>query len=396
MLVCLDAAAIDSSPSACINQENAFGMCSPSSNDVWYNSSTYELSWNYNNPAFINGENIINLYLLYQSTNGTFEMVKKWDDIPRLPGSLVTKVDDSWFPTPLADNAPNKTWHPSFFIVTDGYNIQEELQDGSIFPPPVRFTLIQNAKDTTHPTPPLIADSVSENDPPSLTGWMIAVIVIVSTLLLVALGALVFFCCIRQRHPNNSHDEPSASVPVSSPSQPAINSGLIGEDQTTLAQEKGISTTGVSAPAVPRPFSAHDLSSISSLTPITGPRGGGAVSPPSASTPPNTSEIQPIAATGATTDPRQSSSVLSSTDAIMIADTFRQFMRKPEWKNNREHTEEEDYGDDNTFKQLDENEQRKRLGDELLRKELAEEGTSVYQIERRPGRYNSKNQDDDD
>ncbi|CDS02931.1 hypothetical protein LRAMOSA00333 [Lichtheimia ramosa] len=223
---------------------------------------------------------------------------------------------------------------------------------------------------------------------------MIAVIVIVSTLLLVALGALVFFCCIRQRNRNGQH-EASASVPVSSPSQPAISSNLIGEDQTTLAQEKGISATGVSTPAIPRPFSAHDLSSINSLTPITGTRGGGAVSPQSTNTPQNASEIQQQQQ-AATIDPRQSSSVLSSTDAIMIADTFRQFMRKPEWKNNHERPEEEEEDDDdeNTFKQLDENEQRKRLGDELLRKELAEEGTSVYQIERRSGRYNSKNQDE--
>lgn len=262
--------------------------------------------------------------------------------------------------------------------------------------------MLENAKDNTTRTTyhPTVADNAaSSNGPSTLTGWMIAVIVIVSTLLLVALGALVFFCCIRQRHRNDPH-EPTSDVPVSSsPSQPAINSGLIGEDQTTLAQEKGISATGVSAPAVPRPFSAHDLSSINSLTPITGTRGGGgAVSPQSTSTPPNTSEIQQQQqqqSTIATMDPRQSSSVLSSTDAIMIADTFRQFMRKPEWKNGNEHPEDDDDGDENTFKQLDENEQRKRLGDELLRKELAEEGTSVYQIERRPGRYNSKNQDDD-
>lgn len=79
---------------------------------------------------------------MYQSQNGTFQTVKKWDDVPRLPGTLVTQVDDSWFPSPLPDNAPNKTWNPFFFVVTDGYNIQE-LQDDSTFPPPVRFTLIR-------------------------------------------------------------------------------------------------------------------------------------------------------------------------------------------------------------------------------------------------------------
>lgn len=65
--------------------------------------------------------------------------------MPRLPGTLVTQVDDSWFPSQLADNAPNKTWNPFFFILTDGYNIQEEIQEGSTFPPPVRFTLIRKS-----------------------------------------------------------------------------------------------------------------------------------------------------------------------------------------------------------------------------------------------------------
>lgn len=34
---------------------------------------------------------------------------------------------------------------------------------------------------------------------------------------------------------------------------------------------------------------------------------------------------------GLNSEANQSSSILSSTDALMIADTFRQFMRKPDW-----------------------------------------------------------------
>lgn len=34
---------------------------------------------------------------------------------------------------------------------------------------------------------------------------------------------------------------------------------------------------------------------------------------------------------GLHSEANQSSSILSSTDALMIADTFRQFMRKPDW-----------------------------------------------------------------
>jgi hypothetical protein len=82
---------------------------------------------------------------------------------------------------------------------------------------------------------------------------------------------------------------------------------------------------------------------------------------------------------------RQSSSVLSSTDAIMIADTFRSLMRKPDWN------EKSDDLEMNPTEENDESdaEKRKRLGKELLRQQLAEEGTQVQRIERRPTQLKS-------
>jgi hypothetical protein len=74
---------------------------------------------------------------------------------------------------------------------------------------------------------------------------------------------------------------------------------------------------------------------------------------------------------------RQSNSVLSSTDALMIADTFRNLMRKPDWNEKSDELEME-----NT--EENDEEKRKRLGNELLRQQLAEEGTQVQRIERRP------------
>lgn len=77
---------------------------------------------------------------------------------------------------------------------------------------------------------------------------------------------------------------------------------------------------------------------------------------------------------------RTSNSVLSSTDAIMIADTFRNLMRKPDWN------EKSDELEMDTTAESDETEaeRRKRLGKELLAQQLAEEGTQVQRIERRP------------
>jgi hypothetical protein len=94
------------------------------------------------------------------------------------------------------------------------------------------------------------------------------------------------------------------------------------------------------------------------------------------STPIRTSDL------GQHSEGRLSNSVLSSTDAIMIADTFRNLMRKPDWNEKSDDVEMEtaDESDD---------EKRKRLGKELLRQRLAEEGTQVQRIERRPTQIKS-------
>lgn len=48
------------------------------------------------------------------------------------------------------------------------------------------------------------------------------------------------------------------------------------------------------------------------------------------------------ASLGIHSEANHSSSILSSTDALMIADTFRQFMRKPEWNEDLELNEKKE------------------------------------------------------
>ncbi|KAI8384728.1 uncharacterized protein BYT42DRAFT_272259 [Radiomyces spectabilis] len=76
-------------------------------------------------------------------------------------------------------------------------------------------------------------------------------------------------------------------------------------------------------------------------------------------------------------DVRQTSSILSSTDALLIADTFRQFMRKPEW------IASEDDGKTKRRSILETDPPQERLGDQLLRKQLEEEGAQVRHVETR-------------
>ena len=91
---------------------------------------------------------------------------------------------------------------------------------------------------------------------------------------------------------------------------------------------------------------------------------------------------------GLNSDAHQSSSILSSTDALMIADTFRQFMRKPEWneelelQRQQQTNEKEGGGGAAAAATTRSEEERKRLGDELLERQLKKEGTQVQSIDK--------------
>ncbi|KAG2234265.1 hypothetical protein INT48_002855, partial [Thamnidium elegans] len=67
---------------------------------------------------------------------------------------------------------------------------------------------------------------------------------------------------------------------------------------------------------------------------------------------------------------------LTSTDALLIADTFRQRMRRPEWKQQQQQnksTEEIELEED----------QRRQLSEDLLKKELEAEGTLMKKVGKR-------------
>lgn len=88
----------------------------------------------------------MDLYLLYES-NGTYNDVKVWYNLSRTSGVLVSLVDDSWFPSQLPDNSPNKTWYPYAYMLAPGFNYQEEIDKlatkSTYFPAPVQFILIR-------------------------------------------------------------------------------------------------------------------------------------------------------------------------------------------------------------------------------------------------------------
>ncbi|KAI7859936.1 hypothetical protein BDC45DRAFT_495343 [Circinella umbellata] len=365
---------------ACARLENTQGICSPSSSSVWYNGTYQELTWKYNNPNYMTSEGTVNVHLLYMIDN-EYTSIKNWTNQPLQPGTIVQLIDDTWFPSLLPENSANKTWEPYVYVITNGHDYREEIAYDYNFPAPVQFKLIQNAPDTsTSNDNNNTNDSESNNDSSGLKGWMIAVIVIACVLFVAALIAL--FWLFRRLRRNKA----------------AAAGTTTGEggDQRNLIQGG----------------ERNDMSSIHSSTPIVHhaqhqrvPSLPQSPSSPKSSPAENFENKAPTAPAVAQImqqqEARQSSSILSSTDAIMIADTFRQFMRKPEWNEHHDEEDEEAFKSSQQWSNNNNSDERKRVGDELLRKELAQEGTSVQQIERRsPSRLKddstTTNNDDDE
>lgn len=216
---------------------------------------------------------------------------------------------------------------------------------------------------------------------------MIAVIVVACVLFLAAVAALLWL--IRRMRKSK---------------QDAATAG--GEQRTLIITDIKHADTATNSPgdspATTRPFSGsltnastlgadnRDIVSISSSTPMIAH--GGSQRGFSSIRGINDPEKSPTAAHHIMQqqEARQSSSILSSTDALMIADTFRQFMRKPEW--NEHHEEEEDIeagleSDDrprpSPQQQQQQQQEQQQPSEQLMREQIANEGVTVQQVHTR-------------
>ncbi|KAF1807783.1 hypothetical protein FB192DRAFT_1357453 [Mucor lusitanicus] len=381
---------------SCGNENNTISICSPTFDSIWMNDTDQEITWKWNNPTLLQ-YNTLDLYLLHQPTEGTYEVIKTWPGQERTKGVLVQHIDNSWYPSQISDNSPNVSWTMYFYIVGADYDIQTDLAliptQHNFFPVPQIFTLIQISRNTTATTPSTTTMSSSPTSTPSsvaavtsgsnngnkkLPGWAIAVIVIASLLFIAAVAALIWAYKRYKKRSNTNRRSMMALGPN--------NAGGDDEKVLILTPTKNESHVAIAQNIA----STGDISSIHSSTQqLWSPR---SLSPrqDEASF---TSEKPQL---GLNSDAHQSSSILSSTDALMIADTFRQFMRKPEWNEELElqkQQQKQGAGGDGTEAGGDattttaatttrSEEERKRLGDQLLERQLKKEGTQVQSIDK--------------
>ncbi|KAI9358973.1 hypothetical protein BD770DRAFT_442690 [Pilaira anomala] len=339
---------------SCGEQNNTVSICTPEYDSVWYNDTDQRITWKYNNPKFVQ-YTLLDLHLLYKnSSDEEYKSIKNWTDLSKDKGILVTHIDDSWYPTIPSDNSPSVSFTMYMYIVGAGYDIYTDLNliptEHNFFPAPQSFTLIQNARNTTtvtSTTSPLPTETApvrddkglenKDNQSKKLPDWAIAVIVIAVILFLLAVFALVW---MYKRYKNKKQLNHGGSNKMA----------LHGDDEkipvlTPNKNESNIHVPVVGGAAVtPRDNNRGDIASINSSTQqLWSPR---SLSPRhdeisfiTTSEKPITT-AQPHQPLGLHSEANQSSSILSSTDALMIADTFRQFMRKPDWNEELELNEQ--------------------------------------------------------
>ncbi|KAI8096163.1 uncharacterized protein BX664DRAFT_323273 [Halteromyces radiatus] len=375
---------------SCGDRDQTVAICSPSTTDVWYNNTYHELYWKYNNAVF-NGFETLTFYLLQQTNSTNYKQIKSFDVVHAV-GVQVVLIDDSWYPAPIPDNSPNVTRIVYAYLLGSGVDLQQELANPlSIYPRPTQFTLIQNAHNTTsNSTSPSSSPSSlsstsasSNNQGSSLPPWAIAIIVIAAVAITIAAIALAWL--IRNIRKNRKHQPLNKSDLDSSE---GLNN--LAPSNTTVPETTPVPKNIVNKNTNMNHIETRDLpSSIHSSAPMI--RGSPTVPSPSSI------ERSPSITTNTTSatnnspnvnmtavhhmhadasNPHQTSSILSSTDALMIADTFRQFMRKPDWSDTPGTTDQEN--DDETDEQ-----KRTRVANTLLQKQLAVDGTTVKDIERK-------------
>ncbi|CAO3647068.1 unnamed protein product [Mucor fragilis] len=350
----------------CSDQGNQYPFCSPVSTDVWTNGSTYDFVWNFNYPFYVGYESI-SLYLYYY-IKFEYQNVKNFTNLDTSTGGIEVTVDDSWFLTPLNPGDSPKNWTMlGFYLPSTLDSAQELASPTSMFPRPFNFTITQiappgnssttNITNTTNSTNTNNSNnnsndknngggSSSSNSSSALPGWAIAVIVIAVVALVCGAAALVWAILISRRNKRNNK-----LIPIAGGGGKGGRNG----DSSKGSGEKGF---------------YKESASINSQAKINAFRSTDSV-PMSAAE--NASSVGTLASRQTYTQPfTPYDNKLSSTDAVLLADTFRNTLGRStaDWNPAAGGSAAYDDPEEEELK-------RRRLGEALLQRQLEEDGTSV-------------------
>ncbi|RCH91783.1 hypothetical protein CU097_007166 [Rhizopus azygosporus] len=349
----------------CGSNGNTDTICSPKPNDTWKNGTWYPITWNSMYPSYVSAETL-DIYV-YFIQNYQKIQVKHWSDIDPSVGTFPILVDNSW-----RLDSGNQTYDCLVYIIPSHVKPLKEMNNVfSDYPSPIHINLAQVAlasssvslsatqlgtaasRSVAIVTPTIQASvtpsAVLNKDQHALQPWVISA---ASLAILAAIGACITLCWA-MRHVRRKllvHGEKDQLESSNSKSAEGKES-FFNNNASSMTM---VNPTIASVISHSQPTKLHETSKCEPSSPLYEMRPHSSVSLYSK---------EPL---------------LSSTDALMIADTFRQRMRCPEWQQlqlQRQSVSEEE--------QDREEERRRQLGEELLKKELEAEGTLMKKVGKR-------------
>ncbi|ORY93408.1 hypothetical protein BCR43DRAFT_517641 [Syncephalastrum racemosum] len=328
----------DSFNSRCGDRGNMDTICSPKPSQNWKNGSWHQIQWNPSYPSYAQASSV-NIYLYYVE-NYHSTLIKNWSNVSPSQGEYAVQVDDSWFL--LTQETKNSAL---IYLLPSNMDPATELQNRhSAYPKPVSF-FIENASIGSNPqTNQSSAEQTDNSDNEVLRPWAIALIVLASIAATVALAVLL--CLLRQvqRRKQLVYDEKDGGMVDSD--VPSIAIAAPKQDWNAAPPHH------ISGSINPPTFSQY-MASSSLVVPDS-----------------STMYLRPQSTSNISS--RSEGPPLTSNEAIMLADSFRQQMRQPDWQRQPQAQLEDD------------SEQRRRtLSEELLKKELAAEGTLMKKVGKR-------------
>ncbi|CEP15952.1 hypothetical protein [Parasitella parasitica] len=349
--------ALSEQAKSCSDQGNQYPFCYPLSTDVWTNGSTHSFVWNFNYPFYV-GYDSISLYLYYY-LKFEYINVKNFTNLSTKSGGIEVTVDDSWFLNPLDPGEQPKNWTMLGFYLPSTLNSAQELASPtSMFPRPFNFTITQfappgdsttNIANTRNSTNNKSNDKNNGNgdslSSSALPGWAIAIIVIAVIALICGATALVWAMLISRRNKRSNKLIPTAAAGGSRESE-----GRNDENGNTNEKQLYKDTASLNSQAKMTAFRSTDSVPMSTAE--------------------NASSVGTLASRQTYTQPfTPYDNKLSSNDAVLLADTFRNTLGRSaaEWNPAASGSCDEEQ----------EELKRRRLGEALLQRQLEEDGTSV-------------------
>ncbi|CAG8440165.1 6309_t:CDS:2 [Funneliformis caledonium] len=343
-------------------------FCNPKGGEEYRINDEVLLSWNPTNANLFdsNGQNQVLVYLfrIWQNTS-VYEDVITLNPGSSLDYLLVQRasnfinltIEPRWLPKD-EDSNPPKSY--SFFFRVFPSDSDKKLDIKFSTPQfkvirPVLNSTTAGSKSQTAPTVPTVPvvpatsplNSEAQDDN-SENKVLIAVIAVASLATLLAFAAVVIAIRSKRRFSNQNKHKSHSNLSTSS-STPMVTPLSIGKfGNNNVDSESPIESESIHSTT---PLAMKEETRLKPKTTI-----------------PN--DNQPI----------------SASDAALLSDAFRKVLRKPDWK------PEEDDDDDTDLS--NEERLRRREAKELMKKELAEEGTDLQNLSRRHTKVEIRNIND--